>query len=91
MWSRELRYGGELGIRTLDRSYVTYTRLAGERLQPLGQLSAFARVDISRYIPYVLELFWRMIRVLNITPRERDGSMEIPYENVCLRAVNALH
>ena len=30
--------GGEGGIRTLDRG-LAYTPLAGERLQPLGQLS----------------------------------------------------
>ena len=30
--------GGERGIRTLDRG-LTYTPLAGERLQPLGHLS----------------------------------------------------
>ena len=31
-------YGGERGIRTLD-TRLTYTPLAGERLQPLGHLS----------------------------------------------------
>ena len=31
--------GGERGIRTLDRR-LSYTPLAGERLQPLGHLSA---------------------------------------------------
>ena len=31
-------YGGERGIRTLDR-VLAYTPLAGVRLQPLGQLS----------------------------------------------------
>ena len=30
--------GGEEGIRTLD-TLITYTPLAGERLQPLGHLS----------------------------------------------------
>ena len=30
--------GGELGIRTPDRIW-SYTRLAGEHLRPLGQLS----------------------------------------------------
>ena len=30
--------GGELGIRTPDR-IESYTRLAGEHLRPLGQLS----------------------------------------------------
>ena len=33
-------YGGERGIRTLD-TRLTYTPLAGERLQPLGHLSKF--------------------------------------------------
>ncbi len=33
--------GGEGGIRTLD-TRLTYTPLAGERLQPLGHLSVFA-------------------------------------------------
>ncbi len=32
--------GGERGIRTLD-TRLTYTPLAGERLQPLGHLSNF--------------------------------------------------
>ena len=31
-------YGGEGGIRTLD-TRLTYTPLAGERLQPLGHFS----------------------------------------------------
>jgi hypothetical protein len=35
-------YGGERGIRTLDRG-LTYTPLAGARLQPLGHLSKNAR------------------------------------------------
>jgi hypothetical protein len=35
-----LIYGGERGIRTLD-TLLTYTPLAGARLQPLGQLSKF--------------------------------------------------
>ncbi len=35
----DLRFsGGELGIRTPD-TLVAYTRLAGEHLRPLGQLS----------------------------------------------------
>ena len=34
-----MRGGGEEGIRTLD-TLITYTPLAGERLQPLGHLSA---------------------------------------------------
>jgi hypothetical protein len=33
-----MSFGGERGIRTLDRG-LTYTPLAGERLQPLGHLS----------------------------------------------------
>ena len=32
------KHGGERGIRTLD-TLLTYTPLAGERLQPLGHLS----------------------------------------------------
>ena len=32
------RYGGEGGIRTLD-TLLTYTPLAGARLQPLGHFS----------------------------------------------------
>ena len=39
-------YGGERGIRTLDRG-LTYTPLAGERLQPLGHLSGNAIVAHS--------------------------------------------
>ncbi len=38
--------GGERGIRTLDRG-LTYTPLAGERLQPLGHLSRAAIVAQS--------------------------------------------
>ena len=37
-------YGGERGIRTLDR-VLAYTPLAGVRLQPLGQLSG---LNVSR-------------------------------------------
>ena len=37
LW-RSIMYGGERGIRTLDRG-LAYTPLAGERLQPLGHLS----------------------------------------------------
>jgi hypothetical protein len=36
----EDEYGGERGIRTLD-TRLTYTPLAGARLQPLGHLSVF--------------------------------------------------
>ena len=39
--------GGERGIRTLD-TRLTYTPLAGERLQPLGHLSSF--VDQLSYL-----------------------------------------
>ena len=35
--------GGERGIRTLDR-IESYTRLAGEHLRPLGQLSGCASI-----------------------------------------------
>ena len=35
---RELKTGGERGIRTLD-GVLPHTPLAGERLQPLGHLS----------------------------------------------------
>ena len=38
----DLKYGGERGIRTLDRG-LTYTPLAGARLQPLGHLSKIGR------------------------------------------------
>ena len=39
--ARSLFYnGGEGGIRTLD-TRLTYTPLAGERLQPLGHFSVF--------------------------------------------------
>jgi hypothetical protein len=32
-------YGGERGIRTLDRAFKPYNGLANRRLQPLGHLS----------------------------------------------------
>jgi hypothetical protein len=38
--------GGERGIRTLDRG-LTYTPLAGERLQPLGHLSGVNIVTLK--------------------------------------------
>ncbi len=38
---------GERGIRTLDKSLCSYTRLAGERLQPLGHLSKHPSVPFS--------------------------------------------
>ena len=38
MSDNKTQSGGERGIRTLDR-VLTYTPLAGERLQPLGHLS----------------------------------------------------
>ena len=41
-----MSFGGERGIRTLDRG-LTYTPLAGERLQPLGHLSGSAIVAHS--------------------------------------------
>ena len=37
-WGLKQGTGGERGIRTLD-TLLTYTPLAGERLQPLGHLS----------------------------------------------------
>ncbi len=37
-WQYPCKTGGELGIRTLD-TLMAYTRLAGEHLRPLGQLS----------------------------------------------------
>ena len=37
--------GGELGIRTPD-TLLAYTRLAGEHLRPLGQLSNTMRLDM---------------------------------------------
>ena len=40
MDTREQKDGGEGGIRTLD-TRLTYTPLAGERLQPLGHFSEF--------------------------------------------------
>ena len=43
-----LMYGGERGIRTLDR-LLTYTPLAGARLQPLGHFSVIVLVG-SEYI-----------------------------------------
>jgi hypothetical protein len=41
-------YGGERGIRTLD-TLLTYTPLAGARLQPLGHFSVIVLVG-SEYI-----------------------------------------
>ncbi len=41
-------YGGERGIRTLD-TLLTYTPLAGARLQPLGQLSVFLKLLNNYY------------------------------------------
>ena len=40
-------YGGEGGIRTLDRG-LAYTPLAGERLQPLGHLTKSENGESSR-------------------------------------------
>ena len=40
MNTRKRKDGGEGGIRTLD-TLLTYTPLAGERLQPLGHFSVF--------------------------------------------------
>ena len=41
-----LNFGGEGGIRTLD-TRLTYTPLAGERLQPLGHFSVLLRSHLS--------------------------------------------
>ena len=43
--------GGEGGIRTLD-TRLTYTPLAGERLQPLGHLTKFKMLDGRFYLTY---------------------------------------
>ena len=48
-------YGGERGIRTLDRG-LTYTPLAGERLQPLGHLSGAAHCNVK--VPVVVDEIW---------------------------------
>ena len=40
-------FGGEGGIRTLD-TLLTYTPLAGERLQPLGHFSGLMRRILKR-------------------------------------------
>ena len=37
--------GGEGGIRTLERRIHSFTRLAGERLQPLGHFSLWGGED----------------------------------------------
>ena len=52
--------GGERGIRTLD-TRLTYTPLAGERLQPLGHLSGNMK---RRTMP--------LCRSLNVTTRRLD-------------------
>jgi hypothetical protein len=44
----KIKYGGERGIRTLD-TLLTYTPLAGARLQPLGHFSVIVLVG-SEYI-----------------------------------------
>ena len=51
--------GGEGGIRTLERSIRSFTRLAGERLQPLGHFSVRRRgpaASASGYLQRWLEL-----------------------------------
>ena len=48
-------YGGERGIRTLDRG-LTYTPLAGERLQPLGHLSGSAHCNVKVLV--VVDEIW---------------------------------
>ena len=42
------KYGGERGIRTLD-TLLTYTPLAGARLQPLGHFSVIVSIG-SKHI-----------------------------------------
>ena len=57
--------GGEGGIRTLD-TRLTYTPLAGERLQPLGHFSRF--VDFVRQSTSAREYHNRdELRYLNVT------------------------
>ena len=53
--SRGLGIGGEGGIRTLD-TLLTYTPLAGERLQPLGHLSGAAHCNVK--VPVVVDEIW---------------------------------
>ena len=48
-------FGGERGIRTLDRG-LTYTPLAGERLQPLGHLSGAAHCNVKVLV--VVDEIW---------------------------------
>ena len=50
-------YGGERGIRTLDRG-LTYTPLAGERLQPLSHLSGAAHCNVKA--PVVVDQIWEL-------------------------------
>ena len=45
--------GGEGGIRTLD-TLLTYTPLAGERLQPLGHFSKFSLLRLFSNVPFAL-------------------------------------
>ena len=45
--------GGEGGIRTLD-TLLTYTPLAGERLQPLGHFSKFSLLRLFSNAPFAL-------------------------------------
>src|SRR5580698_1984187 len=40
-------YGGERGIRTLDRAFQPYNGLANRRLQPLGHLSGSVALSIQ--------------------------------------------
>ena len=51
--------GGERGIRTLDRG-LTYTPLAGERLQPLGHLSDERHCNVK--VRVVVEEIWDLSR-----------------------------
>ena len=54
-WRRLCLYGGEGGIRTLD-TRLTYTPLAGERLQPLGHVSFFM-VNGIKIMPPVHKMY----------------------------------
>ena len=47
----------ERGIRTLDRG-LTYTPLAGERLQPLGHLSGSAHCNVKVLV--VVDEIWAL-------------------------------
>ena len=60
-----LDFGGEGGIRTLD-TRLTYTPLAGERLQPLGHFSVY--VDQSLTTASVNNVGWWLQKWLQNSP-----------------------